>query len=52
MTKIWGNPSVHTPSQNKSASSLYTRALLNKSLELVKYFICGKGLKLFYHHDL
>ena len=32
--------------------SLDSRALLNKSLILVKYFICGKVLKLFYHHDL
>ena len=32
--------------------SLDSRALLNKSLVLVKYFICGKVLKLFYHHDL
>ena len=32
--------------------SLDSRALLNKSLVLVKYLICGKVLKLFYHHDL
>ena len=32
--------------------SLDSRALTNKSLVLVKYFICGKVLKLFYHHDL
>ena len=32
--------------------SLDSRALTNKSLVLVKYFICGKVLKLFYHQDL
>ena len=32
--------------------SLDSRTLLNKSLVLVKYFICGKVSKLFYHHDL
>ena len=32
--------------------SLDSRALINKSLVLVKYFICGKVSKLFYHHDL
>ena len=32
--------------------SLDSRALTNKSLVLVKYFISGKVLKLFYHHDL
>ena len=32
--------------------SLDSRALLNKSLVLVKYFIWCKVSKLFYHHDL
>ena len=32
--------------------SLDSRALTNKSLVLVKYFISFKVLKLFYHHDL
>ena len=32
--------------------SLDSKALINKSLVLVKNFICGKVLKLFYHHDL
>ena len=36
----------------RNSFSLDSRALLNKSLVLVKYFICGKVSKLFYHHDL
>ena len=33
-------------------ASLDSRAPINKSLVLVKYFICSIVLKMFYQHDL
>ena len=42
---------VSVPDCFRVILSLDSRALLNKSLVLVKYFICGKVSKLFYHYD-